>query len=142
MSSSFYRGIYTSLYIELPKDAIQHIERAIWLRMTGNFDTARAIFDNELKPFGNVAIIAIEYTDLELDACRWGQGWRILDTALKYLNDTGANLDLPEHRLMAITRAMIGVRHRGDVDSSALEIERTKQWLHDVPVAEYTDIQV
>jgi hypothetical protein len=105
-------------------------------------EAARAIFENELKPLENVPIVAIEHTDLEIDACRWGKGWRILDSALQHLKDAGANLDLPEHRLMASTRAMIGVRHRGDVDSSALEIERTKLWLQDVPVADYTDIQV
>ena len=142
MIPSSYHGTHTSLYKTLSDDTIQHIEHAIWLKITGQTGAARAIFENELRLLGNVPIVVIEQTDLELDAGRWGRAWRILDSALKHLKETGANLDLPENRLIALIRAMTGIRHRGDVDSSAVEIERTRQWLQDVPVADYTDVQV
>jgi hypothetical protein len=142
MLPSSYVGIHTSLYKALSEEATQHIEHAIWLKITGQIDAARAVFEKELKLLENVAIIVIERADLELDAGRWGRAWRIVNSALQGLIDSGANLDLPENRLIALIRAMTGVRHRGDVDSSAMEIERTKQWLQHVPVADYTDVQV
>jgi hypothetical protein len=118
------------------------MERAIWLKMTGKTEAAREIFYNELKPLETVPVVAIEHADLELESFRWGRAWRILDSALQRLKVANADLDRPEHRLMAIARAMLGIRHRGDLKSSIVEIERTMQWLRDVPVADYTDVQV
>lgn len=137
-----YWGIHTSLYSSLPPEAIQQLERAIWLKIAGLAEEARATFENELKPFATVPVVAIEHADLELEAGKWGRAWRILDSKLIQLQDANVDLEAPEHRLMALTWAMLGTRHRGDVTSSALEIERTQHWLADVPVADYTDIQV
>ncbi|KAG5748192.1 hypothetical protein H9Q72_014128 [Fusarium xylarioides] len=109
--------------------------------MTGFANEARAIFDNELRPFAAVPVIAIEHADLELEAGKWGRAWRILDSKLLQLREAEEDLESPEHRLMALTWAMLGTRHRGDVTSSAIEIERTQHWLAGVPVADYTDVQ-
>jgi hypothetical protein len=118
------------------------LEDAIWLKLTGQSEAARAIFQDELKPFKNLPIISLEHADFELENGRWGRAWRILDSCLSTLKDNSANPGLPEHRLMALTRAMLGIRHRGDHATAAWEVERTRLWLQHVPVAEYTDIQV
>ncbi|KAJ4269500.1 hypothetical protein NW762_001160 [Fusarium torreyae] len=136
-----YWGIHTSLYNSLPPDAIHQLERAIWLKIVGLAEEARATFKNELGPFATVPVVAIEHADLELEAGKWGRAWRILNSKLVQLRDAKEDLDAPEHRLMALTWAMLGTRHRGDVTSSALEIERTQHWLAGVPVVDYTDIQ-
>ncbi|KAF5681879.1 hypothetical protein FCIRC_5308 [Fusarium circinatum] len=139
--SPHYWGIYTSLYSSLPPEAVKQLERAIWLKMSGLANEARAIFDNELRSFAAVPVVAIEHADLELEAGKWGRAWRILDLELLKLREAKEDLESPEHRLMLLTWAMLGTRHRGDVDSSAIEIERTQHWLDGVPVANYTDIQ-
>ncbi|OBT46348.1 hypothetical protein VE00_02777 [Pseudogymnoascus sp. WSF 3629] len=136
-----YRGLYTSLYDSLSAEAVKDVERAIWFKMTGRPDKGRAIFDNDLMAFGNFPVVVIERADLEFETGRWGAAWRILDSKLRELKEANADLDLPEHRLMALTSAMLGARHRGDLASAACEIERTQHWLRDVPVADYTDIQ-
>jgi hypothetical protein len=142
ITQAFYRGVNTFLYSALPAEAVLDIERAIWLKTTGQSEAARLLFENELQSLQHFAIVTIEYADSEFDDGRWGKAWRILDQALKRLKATRADLDLPEHRLMALTWVMLGVRYRGDVDSSAEEIERTRRWLWDVPVVDYTDVMV
>ncbi|EXK40610.1 hypothetical protein FOMG_07396 [Fusarium oxysporum f. sp. melonis 26406] len=139
--SPHYWGIHTSLYSSLPLEAVKQLERAIWLKMSGLANEARAIFDNELKSFAAVPVVAIEHADLELEAGKWGRAWRILNSKLLQLREAKEGLESPEHRLMLLTWAMLGTRHQGDVTSSAIEIERTQHWLAGVPVADYTDIQ-
>jgi hypothetical protein len=140
--TSEYRGVNTSLYTSLPDLAVQHIEQALLLKVTGQVFSARAVFTRELKAFKNVPIVAIEHADLELEAGRWGAAWEILNSARDHFKKVRANLDLPEHRLIALTWVMLGVRHQGDLDSAAQELERTRQWLWELPISEYTDIQV
>lgn len=142
MASQKYRGIHASLYSSLPVEIIPDIERAIWLKMIGQVKAARAIFDHELEPFLKVPLVTIELADLEHESGRWGKAWRILDSALAYAKKIEKDLDAPEYRLMALTRAMLGTRHQGDLASSALEVERTQSWLCNIRVTEYTDIQV
>lgn len=142
MASYPYWGIHTSLYRSLPVESIRSIERAIWLKMTGRANDARAVFDHELKSSTKFPVVTIEYADLELEAGRWGRAWRMLDSALANATEANDDLDAPEYRLMALTRAMLGTRHRGDLVSSVQEIKRSHSWLLNVPVAEYTDIQV
>ncbi|KAF5564939.1 hypothetical protein FNAPI_1907 [Fusarium napiforme] len=139
--SPHYWGIYTSLYSSLPPEAVKQLERAIWLKMSGLANEARAIFDNELRPFAAVPVVAIEHADLELEAGRWGRAWHILDSKLSQLREAKEDFESPEHRLMLLTWAMLGTRHRGDVTSSKIEIETTQHWLSGVPVADYTDVQ-
>ncbi|CZR62705.1 uncharacterized protein PAC_12602 [Phialocephala subalpina] len=141
MSTSMNRGINTSLYRSLPAEAAQDVERAIWYKMTGQMDAGRTIFGQELKPFWAVTVVAIEHADLELEAGRWGAAWRILNARLSDAREAKEDLDTPEHRLLAITWAMVGIRHQGDLASAIPEIERTQHWLRDVPVEDYTDIQ-
>lgn len=140
--SPTYWGIHTSLYSSLPPEAVQLLEQAIWLKIAGRAAEARATFEDALKPFAAVPVVAIEHADFELESGKWGRAWRILDSRLTELRDANEDLDTPEHRLMALTWAMLGTRHRGDISSSAKEIERTQHWLAEVHVADYTDIQV
>ncbi|KAK8064412.1 CHAT domain-containing protein [Apiospora phragmitis] len=128
METSTYRGIHTSLYYTLPADAIQHIEKAIWLKITGRTDEARALYQNELSRFRDIPVM--------------GEAWRILDKGLVDAKESNQDLDLPEYRLMALTRAMLGTRHRGEIVASADEVARTQSWLLNVPIEGYTDIQL
>ncbi|KAH8178995.1 CHAT domain-containing protein [Sarocladium implicatum] len=136
-----YWGIHTSLYGSLPTTAVQDLERAIWLKIAGRSKEAQGIFENELAPYAAVPVVTIEHADFELEAGKWGRAWRILDSRLAQLREAREDLETAEHRLMALTCAMLGTRHRGDVTSSAREIERTQSWLSEVPVTDYTDIQ-
>ncbi|KAK7994557.1 hypothetical protein PG991_016145 [Apiospora marii] len=70
-----------------------------------------------------------------------GEAWRILEAGLNDFEGTRPDLYSPEYRLMALTRAMLGTRYRGDLDSSAHEVARTQRWLQNVPIDDYTDIQ-
>lgn len=142
MEPSPYRGIHTSLYHTLPADAVQHLERAIWLKMLGRTSEARAIYHDELGRFRTYPVVITELADLEHESGRWGEAWRILEAGLNDFEGTKPDLYSPEYRLMALTRAMLGTRHRGDVESSAHEVARTQRWLQNVPVGDYTDIQV
>ncbi|KAK7961635.1 uncharacterized protein PG986_002460 [Apiospora aurea] len=141
MEPSMYRGIHASLYEALPTEATQHIEKAIWLKTIGRTNEARAIYQNELGSFIDVPVVIIERADLEHEASRWGEAWRILDKGLADVKESNQDLDRPEYRLMALTRAMLGTRHRGDLESSANEVARTQSWLRDVPIGDYTDVQ-
>ncbi|KAK7983217.1 hypothetical protein PG989_010619 [Apiospora arundinis] len=141
MDASNYRGIHTSLYQTLPADAVRHLERAIWLKLVGHTKEARAIYQNELDSFEKTPVVLIEGADLEHESGRWGEAWRILDRGLTHAKESCQDLDAPEYRLMALTRAMLGTRYRGDLASSADEVARTQLWLRDVPIEDYTDIQ-
>ncbi|KFY83696.1 hypothetical protein V498_07884 [Pseudogymnoascus sp. VKM F-4517 (FW-2822)] len=138
---SEHRGIHTSLYSSLPQEAVQFLEKAIWFKMVGRTDDARAIFGDELKRFEKTPVVAIEHAELEFEAGKWGRAWRILHSRLIDLRKSHEDLDSPEHRLILLTWAMLGTRHRGDLASSAREIERTQVWLGNVPVSDYSDIQ-
>ncbi|KAF4501549.1 hypothetical protein FAGAP_2270 [Fusarium agapanthi] len=129
--SPHYWGIYTSLYSSLPSEAVELLERAIWLKMSGLANEARAIFDNELRSFAAVPVVAIEHADLELEAGKWGRAWRILDSELLKLREAKEDLESPEHRLMLLTWAMLGTRHRGDVKSQVAFAEAEHIPLHD-----------
>lgn len=137
-----YRGIHTSLYNSLPQEAVQFLEKAIWLKIIGRTDDARAIFGDKLKQYEEVPVIAIEHAEMELEAGKWGRAWRILNARLIDTKLSYEDLDNPEFRLISLTWAMLGTRHRGDLTSSAREIERTQVWLANIPVSDYSDIQV
>ncbi|KAK8103437.1 NAD(P)-binding domain protein [Apiospora kogelbergensis] len=141
METSTYRGIHTSLYNTLPAVAACHLERAIWLKTLGHTKEARSIYHDELAPLDDTPVVVIERADLEQESGRWGEAWRILDRALTLAKESGNDLDKPEYRLMALTRAMLGTRHRGNIVSSADEVARTQCWLRGVPIKDYTDIQ-
>ena len=55
--SPHYWGIYTSLYSSLPAEAVKQLERAIWLKMSGLTNEARAIFDNESVVISKLTLI-------------------------------------------------------------------------------------
>lgn len=101
-----------------------------------------AIYQNELGPFKKIPVIIIEWADLEHESGRWGEAWRILGKGLNDAKESNQDLDSHEYRLMALTRAMLGTRHRGDLGSSANEVAKTQRWLGDLPIDEYVDIQV
>lgn len=142
METSTYRGIHTSLYHTLPEVVARHLERAIWLKTLGRTKEARSIYHDELAPLDDTPVVVIERADLEHESGRWGEAWRILDRALTLAKESGKDLDEPEYRLMALTRAMLGTRHRGNIVSSADEVARTQCWLRRVSIKDYTDIQV
>jgi hypothetical protein len=136
-----YWGIHTSLYGSLPAEVIESLERAIWFQIIGQVADAREIICHDLKLFTHIPVVAIEFAALEQGTGRWGIAWRILDCTLSDARGQNEDLDTPEYRLIALQRAVLGTCHRGDLISSSLEVQRTQNWLADVPVTEYTDIQ-
>jgi len=71
---SEHRGIHTSLYSSLPQEAVQFLEKAIWFKMVGRTDDARAIFGDELKRFERTAVVAIEHAEQQNWSSRQADG--------------------------------------------------------------------
>ena len=51
-------------------------------------------------------------------------------------------MEKPEFRLMTLTRAFAAYSRKGICEPAVAEIARAQEWLKDMNVTEYTDIQV
>lgn len=71
-----------------------------------------------------------------------GNLFRLLDEALLHASEEKWDLEKPEFRLMALTRAFAAYFHKGVCEPSVMEIARAQAWLKDADVTEYTDIQM
>jgi hypothetical protein len=141
-SKSSYLGLLPSLYHTLNVEQIARLERSIWLRRVGRYQEALKIYENELAAVRHIPLIIIEHGGAYIEARKYGKLYRLVDGHLTRMAQDESALDLPEWRLLAIMKAMVIVRHKGTVEPAIIELRRMQQWLKDVPVSSYTDIQV
>jgi hypothetical protein len=143
MMQSYY-GLNTSLYRSMDTITIRHLEQAIVLTEQGAYAEAQYIFDNVLASHKLKPVIVLARADWALKQMKVGMLYRLLDEALGRASESlqDAALDMAEYRLMALLRAFGAIRHKGILGPALDEIRRAQDWLQDLPVSEYTDIQV
>ena len=139
-----YRSLVSSLYSSLDAEVIHLVERAIWLNKTGHYEEALAIFNEDLASshLKEIPAVLVEKSNLFLDRGKYGEVYRLLEGPLRDKNHDRDKLDRPEWRLLALNWVIVMTRHKGILEPALAELERTSLWLRDVPVAEYSDIQV
>lgn len=137
-----YVGLNTSLYNTLNAQQILYLERSIWLRRIGRHEEALEIYTKQLVDAEDIPVVIIEHAGIYLETRRYGRLYRFVDSHLTRKASSQETLDQPEWRLLAIMKAMVVVRHKGIVEPAIDEVKRMQQWLKDLPVTEYTDVQV
>ena len=137
-----YFGLNTSLYSSLDDCSIERLETAIVLTDRGAYDEAQRIFDGDLLPLKMLPVVVLGRAELEFKQYKVGRVFRTLDKALTHASKRGADLERAEFRLMSLTRAFAAFSHEGDYKPALEEIHKAHAWLKDVPVTDYTDIQV
>lgn len=137
-----YTGINTSLYATLSAESTIHLEHASLLTDHGRVEEAQQIYDGALLAQRLHPAVVLGRADLTLKQFKMGALFRITDEALRDASMQGSELNMPEFRLMALMRAFAAYSHRGVCGPALTEISRAQSWLKDVPVTEYTDIQV
>ena len=80
--------------------------------------------------------------ELALRQLKYGLLFRILNEALIDTEKDDTDIDKAEFRLMYLLRGFAILSHKGIKEPPLEEISRAKEWLRDVSVTEYTDIQV
>lgn len=139
-----YYGLNISLYHSVDTIAIRHLEQAIVLTEQGAYTEAQCIFDDTLALQRLTPVVVLARAELALKQLKVGLLYRLLDEALGRASESlqdGA-LDMAEYRLMALLRAFGALLHKGIIGPALDEIRRAQGWLQDLPVSEYTDIQV
>ncbi|MCJ1282851.1 hypothetical protein MMC26_002177 [Xylographa opegraphella] len=139
-----YYGLNTSLYYSIDTNAIQHLEQAIVLTERGAYTEAQCIFDEALAFERLTPVVILARAELALKQLKVGLLYRLLDEALGRASESlqDGTLDMAEYRLMGLMRAFGALLHKGIIDPALDEIHRAQRWLQDLPVSEYTDIQV
>jgi tetratricopeptide (TPR) repeat protein len=135
-------GLCASLYSSLSSQSVVLLERAIRLKKIGRYQDAVAIFQHNLNSVHDVPIVLIEWSNLYLEHGRYGEVYRLLEKPLQDQAQNQEVLDRPEWRLLALQRVLVETRHKGILEPAISELQRTKKWLWDLPVSEYSDIQV
>lgn len=135
-----FRGSNTSLYSTLDALAVENLEQAIHLTNLGYYEKAISIFEHKLSEFRHTPVVVIERADLHFQRYQFGVTRGVLEDGLKYSSDV--DLDRPEYRLILLYLAAIRCYSKGDFRFAVREIDRTREWLADVAVEKYTDIQV
>ena len=135
-------GLCTSLYSSLDAKVVELLERAIWFKKTGRYQDALSVFKHELAFVKNSPVVLIEWSNLYLEHARYGELYRLLEKPLLERGPGQDGLDRPEWRLLALHWKIVMTRHKGILGPAVAELERTRDWLWDLPVAEYSDIHV
>lgn len=139
---AIYLGLSSSLYPSLSAELVVLLERAIWLKQIGKYQDALAIYQRDLSSVHDVPVVLIEWSNLYLEHGRYGELYRLLEKPLQDQAHDQKVLDRPEWRLLTLQRVLVETRHKGVHEPAIAELERTKKWLWDLPVSEYSDIQV
>lgn len=137
-----YQGINTSLYPTLDVASIQYLERAVTLTDLGAYPEAQCLFSEELHSCRLTPVVVLARAELALGQLKYGYLFRILEEALIKAENDCLDVDRAEFRLMYLLRGFANLSHEGIMEPPLVEIYRAKEWLKDVPVAEYRDIQV
>ena len=137
-----YHGINTSLYSTLDLASVRFLERAVILTDLGSYTEAQCLFDRQLYSCRLTPVVVLARAELALRQLKYGLLFRILDEALAEVENNGLDVNKAEFRLMYLLRAFAILSHKGIKEPPLDEIFRAKEWLKDIPVTEYTDIQV
>lgn len=137
-----YIGVNTSLYSTLAAQSVSYLEQASTLTDYGRYPEALYIYDHALLPQQLHPAVVLGRAELALKQYKVGELFRIPDEALRDASRQGLDLDAPEFRLMAIMRASAAYSHKGVCEPAVKEISRAQLWLKDLPVTDYTDLQV
>jgi hypothetical protein len=138
---SRFFGLIPSLYDSLHDDqAVILLEIAIYNRELGFHAKALSIFRNGLRRWLNVPIVVYEYAQTFLGQDKVKDAYTILST---YIASVEVDfLGHPEMRLLALCLGFVEIWHKGRLDRAVEEVNRTREWLKDVPIDQYTDLQV
>ncbi|KAF1957694.1 hypothetical protein CC80DRAFT_469598 [Byssothecium circinans] len=138
-----YHGMLTSLYHTIEPVFVDHLERAIWTNKTGRYQDAVAIFNEFLHPVLDKPVVLIELSYLHYTNFRYRDLCNELEPRFDHLKKNDPNkLDEPEWRLLALVYSVGANRCRGWMEPGIRELRRTREWLSEVPISEYTEIYV
>jgi predicted Zn-dependent protease len=137
---SRYFGLVPSLYDSLPAQAVGLLEIAIYNRELGFHAKALSIFRKGLNQWLNKPIIVYEYAQVFLGQDKVKDAYTVLSTYISTVNNE--SLDQPEIRLLTLSLAFAEIYHLGRLERAIEEVNRTREWLKDIPVERYTDVQV
>lgn len=144
-SDTRYEGIHTSLYQTLPETSIVDLERAIHLTELGLFADAHYIYDGPLAELKDTPVVAIEHADVFFRQGKFIQAAGVLRRALAAVEKGGWGFwrkKSGEMVLMRMFLATVEYWSEGQLKPTLEAAKEMIQWLGNVEVAEYTDIQV
>ncbi|RAO67661.1 uncharacterized protein BHQ10_003673 [Talaromyces amestolkiae] len=134
-----YIGSLASLYGSLPDSSVIPIlENAILLTRMGLYARAEGIFEQKLRDYHNLSVVAIHYAEIFLPQFRFRNACEILESAIQAHRDYEA----PETRLMRIFAATCKIKTKAVWKPAIDEINTLGDWLRPVALEDYTDIQV
>lgn len=128
------------MYEFLDHERIILLEKAIWLGKLGLYDESLSIFENDFMEWMIVPVVVYEKVMVQWSQGKLGDAYTTLSSFLE--DSSEDDLNLPEYRLLALVLAFVEICHRGKIDRAVYEIDRTREWLQNISVASYTDIQV
>lgn len=137
-----WRGCLTSLYDGLNPEDVKHLESAILHREVGDFSASLDIFDTLLAPGLHIPVVALEHSSTFLKQGRLEAADKALQASWLLAQGDPDRLTRPEYRLMKLVRAVLHHWTIGTLTDMLEAIRETRQWLAEVPVDEYTDVQV
>ncbi|KAF8545047.1 CHAT domain-containing protein [Trichophaea hybrida] len=142
-----YEGHNSSLYTTLDAASIEALEKAIYLRESGLFASAHQIFDTVLISLKDVPVVAIEHAVVFLKQGMFGKAAKTLESAISQTKEEGIEYRIWKKKsgelpLMKIFLAYLQFYTKGTLTGILEEAEMMIQWLKDVPVEKYTDVQV
>ena len=137
-----YTGVNTSLYPTLEAQSVMSIEEATAFIDYGQYREAQNIYDKALLPQRLIPVVVLGRAELALKQNKMGELFRICDEGLRNASRQNLDLDAAAFRLMAILRAFAAYSHKGVCEPAVAEISRAQDWLKDIPVTEYSDLQV
>ena len=135
-----YFSNVSSLYKSLDHESIQLLEKAIWLGQLGLYDMSLSIFEDQLSEKMTIHVVVYEKAIMYRSQGKVGAAHSTLLGFLECSNPN--NFNLPEFRLLSLLLALIEVNHQGQIERAVREVNRTRIWLQDKAVADYTDVEV
>jgi hypothetical protein len=137
-------GLHTSLYADLAEEDVALLEKAIFLRGVCDFHGSVMIFENWSSPTKAHPAVALEYgLTLGLDG-RHRKAGDIFQAALLRAQednpDPVAEADI--YRLIRMHHGMTQIFSHGKLGPAWKSMQDVRPWLKQVPIREYTDIQV
>ncbi|KAF8247121.1 hypothetical protein K440DRAFT_661607 [Wilcoxina mikolae CBS 423.85] len=143
-SQKRYFGVNTSLYSALDSEAIELLEKAIYFTRLCFYDEAQRIFEDKLAAFKHIPVVIIEWAELYLQQFRLHDVIGILENGLEAAQNRhiDTDFDSSEYRLMRLLLGFCEISGKGRLERALQEIDRTADWLANLPVGEYSDIQV